>query len=98
MKHKVRVGLGIILGGVLSVNLLTNPASATSVQYSFTGTVDHVQNQLSSQFNTSQSMSGSMQSILEWPALATPEQAPIQSKPSPWILAVITRQWELLVR
>jgi hypothetical protein len=59
-QFKVRVGLGIIMCSLLSVSLLTNLATAASIQYSFTGTVDHVQNQLSSQFSTSQSMSGTM--------------------------------------
>lgn len=40
--------------------IAVTPATAMSIQYSFTGDVDHVQSKLSSAFNTSQSMSGSM--------------------------------------
>ena len=56
----IRVGLGIVLGGLLSGGLLANPAIAASIQYSFAGDVDHVQNRLSSQFDTDQVMSGTM--------------------------------------
>ena len=45
---------------LLSASIAVTPATAASIQYSFTGYVDHVHNQLSSQFNTSQLMSGTM--------------------------------------
>ena len=53
-------GLGAIIGIILGAALTVSPATAMSIQYSFTGDVDHVHSQLSSTFNTSQLMSGSM--------------------------------------
>ena len=45
---------------LLSASIAVTPATAASIQYSFTGYVDQVHNQLSSQFNTSQLMSGTI--------------------------------------
>lgn len=45
---------------LLWASIAVTPATAASIQYSFTGDVGHVHNQLSSQFNTSQLMSGTM--------------------------------------
>ena len=45
---------------LLSASIAITPATAASIQYSFTGNVNHVHSLLSSEFNTSQSMSGSM--------------------------------------
>lgn len=59
-QFNIRVGLGIILWGLLSGGLLANPATAALIQYSFTGDVDHVHSKLSSTFSAGQLMSGSM--------------------------------------
>jgi hypothetical protein len=42
----VRIGLGIVIGGLLWGGLLTNPAMAVSVTFSFTGHVDNVGSRL----------------------------------------------------
>ena len=45
---------------LLWASIVVTPAMAASIQYSFTGNVDNVHNQLSSTFNTTQSMEGLM--------------------------------------
>lgn len=52
--------LALTASMLLWASIAVTPATAASIQYSFTGYVDHVHNQLSSQFNTSQLMSGTM--------------------------------------
>ena len=50
--------LGIIGGIILGASLIGTAASAALVTFNFTGTVDTVHTQLTSQFSTSQTMSG----------------------------------------
>src|SRR5687768_2097550 len=50
--------LGLIGGIVLGVSVIGTAASAALITFNFTGTVDTVHTQLTSQFSTSQSMSG----------------------------------------
>jgi hypothetical protein len=52
--------LGLAASMLLWASIAVTPATAAFIQYSFTGTVDKVQPQLSSTFNTSQLMSGLM--------------------------------------
>jgi len=52
--------LGFTASMLLWASIAVTPATAALIQYSFTGTVDKVQSQLSSTFNTSQLMSGLM--------------------------------------
>jgi hypothetical protein len=52
--------LGFTASMLLWASIAVTPATAAVIQYSFTGTVDKVQSQLSSTFNTSQLMSGLM--------------------------------------
>lgn len=60
-RFNVRVGLGIILWGLLSGGLLANPAEADLVAFTFnfTGAVSHVDTGLFPTFNTSQTLTGS---------------------------------------
>ena len=53
-------GFGVVTGLLLSSGFMMTPAMAASITYNFSGDVTGVNRQLSSQFNTSQSMSGSM--------------------------------------
>lgn len=53
-------GLGAVAGLLFSSGLVMPPAMAATITYNFTGDVTGVHTQLSSQFNTSQGMSGSM--------------------------------------
>src|SRR5262245_25073811 len=50
--------LGFTASMLLWASIAVTPATAATIQYSFTGTVDRVNSQLSSTFNTSQLMSG----------------------------------------
>lgn len=50
--------LGFTASMLLWASIAVTPATAAIIQYSFTGTVDKVNSQLSSTFNTSQLMSG----------------------------------------
>jgi len=52
--------LGFTASMLLWASIAVTPATAAIIQYSFTGTVDKVNSQLSSTFNTSQLMSGLM--------------------------------------
>ena len=52
--------LGFTASMLLWASIAVTPATAAIIQYSFTGTVDTVNSQLSSKFNTSQLMSGLM--------------------------------------
>lgn len=52
--------LAVTASLLLWASIAVTPAMAASIIYSFTGDVDRVHNQLSSQFNTSQLMSGTM--------------------------------------
>ena len=52
--------LGFTASMLLWASIAVTPATAAFIQYSFTGTVDKVQSQLSSTFNKSQLMSGLM--------------------------------------
>ena len=54
----VRIGLGIVMGGLLWGGLSANPAMAASLIYSFSGDVDRVGPRLSSNFDRDQLMSG----------------------------------------
>ena len=54
------IKLGFTASMLLWASIAVTPATAALIQYSFTGTVDKVQSQLSSTFNTSQLMSGLM--------------------------------------
>ena len=56
-RFNVRVGLGIILCGLLSGGLTV--ATAAPVTFSFTGAVSHVDTELFPTFNTSQTLTGS---------------------------------------
>ena len=60
MLHSASIskGLGAIIGIILGAALAVSPAMAASITYNFTGTVDVVNVQLQSQFNTSQTISG----------------------------------------
>jgi hypothetical protein len=51
-------GLGAVMGIVLGAALTVSPALAASIQFNFTGEVDKVHEQLDTQFNTTQTMSG----------------------------------------
>src|SRR5690242_8585795 len=53
-------GFGVVTGLLLSNSFMMTPAMAASITYNFSGDVTGVNRQLSSQFNSSQSMSGSM--------------------------------------
>ncbi len=52
--------LGILVGSVLWGGLAVNPASAAPITYTFAGTVTTVNSALSSQFDTTQTMSGAV--------------------------------------
>lgn len=52
--------LGILVSSVLWGGLAVNPVSAAPITYTFAGTVTTVNSALSSQFNTTQTMSGQM--------------------------------------
>ncbi|HEV8328814.1 MAG TPA: hypothetical protein VGQ08_15155 [Nitrospiraceae bacterium] len=54
------IKLGFTASMLLWASIAVTPATAAIIQYSFTGTVDKVNSQLSSEFNTSQLMSGLM--------------------------------------
>ena len=54
------IKLGFTASILLWASIAVTPATAATIQYSFTGTVDTVNSQLSSTFNTSQLMSGLM--------------------------------------
>ncbi|WHZ30304.1 MAG: hypothetical protein OJF51_005107 [Nitrospira sp.] len=52
--------LGMVAGLLLSSGFVMTPAMAALITYNFTGDVTGVRSQLSSQFNTSQTLSGSV--------------------------------------
>lgn len=55
----VRIGLGIVMGGLLSGGLLADPAMANLVTFDFKGAVSNVQSPLFSTLNTGQTLEGS---------------------------------------
>ncbi len=58
-QFNLRVGLGIILCGLLSGSLLANPATAALVTFAFTGVVTNVKPSLNPPFTTSTLLTGS---------------------------------------
>lgn len=59
----VRIGLGIVMGGLLWGGLVASPATAASVVFSFTGTINSVDAQVNPPFGVNSSpsaMSGTM--------------------------------------